>query len=122
MRRAITSSNAGSMGRRRPVAPHDTRRTETGSKRRLVTFSPIRHAEQLFIPRGFAHGFCALSDVVDFVYQCTDVYEPNDDHGVLWSDPGIAIQWPVANPSISAKDQELPPLNLARTDLPVYLQ
>ena len=49
---------------------------------------------QLFIPRGFAHGFLALSDVVDFCYKCDDVYHPNDEGGIIWNDPDIAIAWP----------------------------
>lgn len=49
---------------------------------------------QLFIPRGFAHGFLALSDVVDFCYKCDDVYHPNDEGGIIWNDPDVAIVWP----------------------------
>ncbi len=74
----------------------------------------------LWIPPGFAHGFCVLSDVADFVYKCTDVYAAGDDRGVFWADPAIGIQWPVANPVLSAKDERLPPLTAERTDLPTY--
>jgi len=74
----------------------------------------------LWIPPGFAHGFCTLSDVADFVYKCTDVYVGDDDRGVLWSDPSIGIEWPIANPMLSEKDQRMQPLAGARTDLPEY--
>ena len=75
----------------------------------------------LWIPPGFAHGFCVLSDVADFVYKCTDVYVADDDRGVLWNDPAIGIKWPVENPVISAKDERLAPLTADRTDLPAYV-
>ena len=59
---------------------------------------------QLFIPGGFAHGFCVLSDTALFSYKCTDFYHPDDEGGVLWSDPDIAVNWPVENPILSDKD------------------
>jgi dTDP-4-dehydrorhamnose 3,5-epimerase len=74
----------------------------------------------LWIPPGFAHGFCALSEAADFVYKCTDVYVADDDRGVLWSDPSIGIEWPLTSPLLSDKDQRLPPLSETRTDLPEY--
>ena len=49
---------------------------------------------QLFIPRGFAHGFLVLSDVAEFCYKCDDVYHPNDEGGLMWNDPVIGIEWP----------------------------
>jgi dTDP-4-dehydrorhamnose 3,5-epimerase len=74
----------------------------------------------LWIPPGFAHGFCTLSDVADFVYKCTDVYVGEDDRGVLWSDPAIGITWPVAQPLLSEKDQRMATLDGMRSDLPEY--
>ena len=50
--------------------------------------------KQLFIPRGFAHGFLVLSDVAEFCYKCDDVYHPNDEGGLMWNDPEIGIKWP----------------------------
>jgi len=61
---------------------------------------------QLYIPPGFAHGFCVLSDEVDVEYKCTDFYDPADEITVLWSDPQIGIAWPVATPSLSKKDSQ----------------
>ncbi len=71
---------------------------------------------QLWIPPGFAHGFYVLSETVDFEYQCTDYYHPEDEHGVLWNDPDIGIEWPLRNgePLLSDKDRTYPPL----VDLP----
>ena len=63
---------------------------------------------QLFIPAGFAHGFCVLSDIADVLYKCTDYYVREDDCGLRWSDPGLTINWPVKSPILSAKDEQLP--------------
>ena len=51
-----------------------------------------------------------LSDVADFEYKCTDYYDPSDEVGVMWNDPDVGIEWPLQNPLLSAKDQELPSL------------
>jgi dTDP-4-dehydrorhamnose 3,5-epimerase len=60
--------------------------------------------KQLYIPPGFAHGFCVLSDSADFMYKCTNLYAPDDERGILWNDLDIGIAWPVAEPLLSAKD------------------
>ena len=76
---------------------------------------------QLWVPPGFAHGFCVLSEVCDFVYKCTDFYRPSDEGGVIWNDPDIGVAWPLASPSLSAKDAAWPRLSeLAETGLPAY--
>lgn len=59
---------------------------------------------QLYIPPGFAHGFCVTSDVAEVIYKCTDIYHPEDERTILWSDPTVGVKWPVAEPTISAKD------------------
>lgn len=66
---------------------------------------------QLFIPPGYAHGFCVLSEVADFEYKCTAHYRPDDSRGVLWNDPSIAIPWPVDDPVVSAADVRNPTLD-----------
>src|SRR4051812_2020743 len=66
------------------------------------------NARQLWIPAGFAHGFLALEDDTDFLYKCTDVYVPEAEASVLWSDPTLGIQWPLRKPLISAKDERAP--------------
>jgi dTDP-4-dehydrorhamnose 3,5-epimerase len=64
--------------------------------------------QQLFIPEGFAHGFCVLSETALFTYKCTEFYSPADERGVLWSDPDIGIEWPVNKPLLSDKDEKYP--------------
>lgn len=65
---------------------------------------------QLWIPPGYAHGFCVLSEVTDVQYSCTDVYCPDDEDGVRWDDPDLAIPWPIQQPTLSVKDLALPTL------------
>ncbi|ATE60913.1 dTDP-4-dehydrorhamnose 3,5-epimerase [Thauera sinica] len=65
---------------------------------------------QMWIPPGYAHGFCVISEVADLEYKCTDFYRPEDEAGVIWNDPGLAIPWPVEHPLLSAKDAKLPTL------------
>lgn len=62
--------------------------------------------KQLFIPEGFAHGFCVLSERADVMYKCTAFYDPSDDLGILWCDPQIGIQWPIDEPRLSEKDRK----------------
>lgn len=76
--------------------------------------------QYFYIPPGFAHGFCVLSDVADVVYKCTEVYDASDDRGVLWNDPGLAIPWPIKEPTLSAKDRSYPRLTADRDDLPSF--
>src|SRR5271157_707434 len=75
----------------------------TFAKWTSVLLSAERH-NQIFIPRGFAHGFVALSDSVQFLYKCSDVYDPSSEYGIIWNDPDLAISWGVTNPLISGKD------------------
>lgn len=67
--------------------------------------------KMLWVPPGYAHGFCVLSDYADFQYKCTDFYDPNDEGGLLWSDEKINIPWPIEDPLISIKDQQNKGLN-----------
>lgn len=68
------------------------------------------NAHQLYVPPGFAHGFCVLSDVAHVQYKCTDVYQPGDEIGVVWNDPEIGIDWPVGDPVLNDKDRNAPRL------------
>lgn len=65
---------------------------------------------QVYMPAGFAGGFCVLSDVVCMNYKCSQYYSPSHEGGVLWSDPDLNIQWPIKNPIVSERDQEHPQL------------
>ncbi len=59
---------------------------------------------QLYVPAGFAHGFCVLSETAGMVYKCTDFYNPQGERGIIWNDPDIGIAWPITAPLLSAKD------------------
>ncbi len=59
---------------------------------------------QLYVPPGFAHGFCVLSDMADFLYKCTQYYAPKTERGIIWNDPDIGIDWPLSAPLLSARD------------------
>jgi dTDP-4-dehydrorhamnose 3,5-epimerase len=74
----------------------------------------------LWIPPGFAHGFCALEDDSDLVYKCTKLYDKASDQSILWNDPEIGIEWPIAEPVLSDKDSSAPRLNEAAA-LPAYV-
>jgi dTDP-4-dehydrorhamnose 3,5-epimerase len=65
---------------------------------------------QIFIPPGFAHGFCVTSESADVAYSCTDFYDRSDEVGFRWDDPAVGITWPVDRPLLSAKDAALPTL------------
>ena len=69
-----------------------------------VELSEENH-RQLWIPPGFAHGFCVTSDVADFFYKCTELYSPASERTIAWDDPELGIQWPVSQPLLSAKDR-----------------
>ncbi|MDE0421137.1 MAG: dTDP-4-dehydrorhamnose 3,5-epimerase [Gammaproteobacteria bacterium] len=75
-----------------------------------VILDDVDHV-QLFIPPGYAHGFCVLSAVADVEYKCTAHYRPDDARGVLWNDPAIAIPWPLDDPTISVADAANPTLD-----------
>lgn len=66
---------------------------------------------QLYIPPGFAHGFCVVSESALFSYKCTDLYQPTCELGVAFDDPALGIPWPVDHPVINAKDKSYPPLS-----------
>ena len=74
---------------------------------------------QLFIPAGFAHGFCVTGEKALFAYKCTDYYNRESEKGVIYNDPDLGIKWPVETPVISDKDRELPRLkDINSDDLP----
>lgn len=77
----------------------------------------------LFIPEGFAHGFCVLSDIAEFEYKCSDFYYPEGERGIAWNDPGIRIDWPLKDikPILSDKDKKYSTLAIcSKENFPVY--
>lgn len=67
--------------------------------------------KMLYIPEGFAHGFCVLSQTADVLYKVNQEYSPEHERGIVWNDPDLNIAWPLTNPVLTSKDLELPPLN-----------
>lgn len=63
---------------------------------------------QLWVPPGFAHGYCVVSDSADFIYKCTSPYRPTDEHAIRFDDPDIGIDWPVREPRLSDRDRSAP--------------
>jgi dTDP-4-dehydrorhamnose 3,5-epimerase len=77
---------------------------------------------QIYVPAGFAHGYLALTPTVQFLYKCSDFYDPQDEHGIVWSDPRLNISWGVADPLVSEKDARYSMLaDVPRELLPRYL-
>jgi len=77
--------------------------------------------KQIYIPPGYAHGFCVLSKYAGVFYKCTDLYSPGDEYALLWSDPKIGINWPVRDPIVSNKDAAAYKLsNISSILLPEY--
>ncbi|PID44659.1 MAG: dTDP-4-dehydrorhamnose 3,5-epimerase [Proteobacteria bacterium] len=72
---------------------------------------------QLYVPPGCAHGFCVTSESADFLYKCTDYYDPADEAGIIWNDPELAIEWPIAAPVLSEKDTHWPTFSRFRKQL-----
>jgi dTDP-4-dehydrorhamnose 3,5-epimerase len=73
----------------------------------------------LWVPAGFAHGFCALTDDCDVTYKCTAFYDPGTERAIVWNDPDIGIDWPISQPRLSTKDAMAPRLKDAQV-LPQY--
>jgi len=101
------------------VAVDIRRGSPTFGKSVAVLLDDVKR-QSLWIPPGFAHGFCALSEDVDVLYKCTNYYDPHSEKGIRWDDPLLGIQWPVHSPVLSEKDSKYRPLSADREDLPAY--
>jgi dTDP-4-dehydrorhamnose 3,5-epimerase len=84
-----------------------------------VSLSAANH-RQIYVPPGFAHGFCVISPTAQVEYKCTAFYDPADEISILWNDPEIGITWPVREPILSARDQKAGPLSQHLEVLPVF--
>lgn len=97
----------------------DIRRGSPTFKRWVGVKISAQDFRQIYIPPGFAHGFCVLSKIAEVEYKCTDFYDPSDEFGIAWNDPEIGIVWPVQEPILSDKDQKAPSLAEVVELLPV---
>jgi dTDP-4-dehydrorhamnose 3,5-epimerase len=88
----------------------DARRGSTSFGRWVGVTLSEDNLRQLWVPPGFLHGFCALGDLVDVEYKCTDYYDEADQIAVRWDDPDLGIEWPVEEPILSTKDRNAPGL------------
>jgi dTDP-4-dehydrorhamnose 3,5-epimerase len=92
----------------------------TFAKSVSVILSESNH-KQVYIPPGFAHGFCVISDTAIFSYKCTNCYNASAEGGVAWNDPDLGIDWPIDSPIISAKDAGYPRLkDISHDSLPHF--
>ena len=87
------------------VAVDLRRRSSTFGQWTAATLS-ADNFRQLYLPPGCAHGFCVLSEVAEVQYKCTELYDPEDEVGIVYNDPTLAISWPVNAPILSARDQQ----------------
>ncbi len=86
----------------------DVRRDSPTYKKWIGFTLSAESPRQVYIPAGYAHGFCVLSDSATFLYKCSDYYSPGNEMGIAWNDPDIAIDWPIQNPILSDKDKNNP--------------
>jgi dTDP-4-dehydrorhamnose 3,5-epimerase len=76
---------------------------------------------QLYVPVGFAHGFCVLSESAEIEYKCTDIYDPEYQVDLIWNDPDISVKWPISDPVLSAKDQKGKKFKEIEPELNIFL-
>jgi dTDP-4-dehydrorhamnose 3,5-epimerase len=99
----------------------DVRRGSPHFGRHVSAILSAENRRQMYVPRGFAHGFAVLSDSAEFLYKCSDFYHPEDERGILWNDQELGIDWGVDVPLLSEKDRGHPPLSrVPAADLPEY--
>jgi dTDP-4-dehydrorhamnose 3,5-epimerase len=96
----------------------DVRRGSPTFGRWISVALTAENFKQVYIPPGFAHGFCVVSPIAQVEYKCTDVYDPSSELGVAWNDPALAIAWPVTQPLLSIRDAHHPTLAEVTDRLP----
>jgi dTDP-4-dehydrorhamnose 3,5-epimerase len=104
-------------GRAWDVVVDIRRRSPTFGQWESFELDDERHL-QLYVPIGFAHGFCALSEVADFVYKVGSYYDPASERGIAWDDPDLGIRWPTDHPIVSERDRQNPTLAQIAAELP----
>ncbi|MBW1714906.1 MAG: dTDP-4-dehydrorhamnose 3,5-epimerase [Deltaproteobacteria bacterium] len=95
----------------------DIRRSSQNFGKWFGTLLSADNKRAIYIPPNFAHGFCVLSDRAEFLYKCTDFYEPGYERAIRWDDPELAIDWPIKDPILSEKDATSPFLKHAELPL-----
>jgi dTDP-4-dehydrorhamnose 3,5-epimerase len=95
----------------------DIRRSSPNLGRWIGVHLSADDFRQLYVPAGFAHGFCVLSETADVEYKCSDYYDPAGDAGLPWNDPALGIEWPISAPILSRRDTQHPLFGANRTDL-----
>ena len=99
----------------------DIRRGSPTFGRWVGTTLSAENCRQVYIPEGFAHGLCVLSESATVYYKCTDYYAPAEEHGIRWDDPALAIAWPISAPILSDRDRSAPSLSaMSPEDLPRF--
>jgi len=96
----------------------DLRRDSPSYKRWEGVLLSDENHRQLFVPVGFAHGFCVMSDVADVAYKLTSIYDPDAEAGIRWDDPDVRVEWPITDPRLSERDQVAPSLAMVDDELP----
>ena len=99
----------------------DIRRGSPNFGKWFGTVLSSHNYQQVYIPQGFAHGFCVLSETAKILYKCTDYYAPSDERGIIWNDSTLAIEWQILEPVLSQKDAAFPSLNeIPPGELPAF--
>jgi dTDP-4-dehydrorhamnose 3,5-epimerase len=98
----------------------DLRRGSPTFGRSVSAILSAENFRQFYIPQGFAHGFCVLSNAAEVEYKCSAFYDPADEIGIAWNDPALAIAWPVTDPLLSERDRRSPTLAEVTDRLPRY--
>lgn len=99
----------------------DIRRGSPTFARWVSATLSAENKRQIYIPKGFAHGFVVLSESAEFLYKCSDFYHPEDEQGILWNDSELGIDWRIPAPTLSSKDQRNPPLaQISEDRLPLF--
>lgn len=99
----------------------DVRRGSPMFGQHTVEVLSAENLHMVYVPPGFAHGYAVLTETAEFLYKCSDFYSPQHERGVLWSDPGLAIDWRISSPILSIKDRAHPSLaEIPANHLPLY--
>lgn len=94
----------------------DIRRTSPTFGQWVATTLTAEQRQMMWVPPGFAHGFCVISDMAEVLYNCTTEYSPQSERGIIWNDPAVGITWPTKEPILSEKDTKYPLLKAAETN------